>query len=252
MGATRGSRLETKSIVIGYAMSRLDNHYLAMRHCKNWRSAYEDASCLLGKPPATFKNLRDEFDPLHLNPRKGWRLRPLRLDRLKVLEELRTVSDEALFELVQRILAGDEEATGEAIDSLVPVTRVASNVAERLLTGRRAEEYFLTNSERLMKIPQSSLIDMRQAASGYDFGVAGNSNLAIEIKGIRGRKGDLLFTDQEWTEARIRGLNYFLVVVGNLPAAPKARIICNPRESLHANCRYQRSIAVNWCTSISL
>lgn len=59
------------------------------------------------------------------------------MDRQKVLEELKDVSEDALLELVDRILKREDEVTAEAIESLqAPVDRVAYNVAERLLTGR--------------------------------------------------------------------------------------------------------------------
>jgi len=56
-------RLDTEAIVIGYAMSRLDRIYLAVRHCATWDQAFLEAGGALSNPPATFKNLRDEFDP---------------------------------------------------------------------------------------------------------------------------------------------------------------------------------------------
>ncbi len=66
-----------------------------------------------------------------------------------MLNELQDVSDDALLELVARILSHEEDAIAEAIDSLAVVTKVAHNVAERLLTGRRAEEFFLAHSANL-------------------------------------------------------------------------------------------------------
>src|SRR5438552_358595 len=98
------TRLETEAIVVGYAMSRLDKRYLAARECSTWRDAYSQAASALSESPASFKNLRDEFDPVHANPRAGWHHRPLRKNRQRVLDELREISEEALLELVDRIL----------------------------------------------------------------------------------------------------------------------------------------------------
>jgi hypothetical protein len=145
-------RLDTEAIVIGYAMSRLDRDYLSFRHCATWEQAFSEASNALSDPPATFKNLRDEFDPIHPNVRSGWHQRNLRQSRRRVLDELNDVTDDALRELVDRILKREEDAVAEAIDSLAVVTNVASNVAERLLTGRRAEEYFLKESLPLVHV----------------------------------------------------------------------------------------------------
>ncbi len=97
-----------------------------------------------------------------------------------MLDELQDVSDDALLELVSRILGRDEETIAEAIDSLAVVTKIAHNVAERLLTGRRAEEFFLAHSASLVGIEPSYVLDYRQAARGFDFGVQGKPEIAIE------------------------------------------------------------------------
>lgn len=245
------ARLDTQALVIGYAMSRLDQDYLVARHCSTWGQAYDQAAEALTRPAQTFKNLRDEFDPFHTNSRRGWQ-RPVRLDRQKVLEELRDVSEEALLELVDRILKRQDEVTAEAIESLSPVNRVAHNVAERLLTGRLAEEFFLNNAHSLIQVEPTNLLDLRQAACGYDFGVRNRPEWAIEVKGLQQTKGNILFTDREWSEARIRQENYWLVVVGNLAAQPAARIIHNPHAFLSAHSTYRQSIVVEWHSTVSV
>lgn len=207
-------RLDTEAIVIGYAMSRLDRSYLAVRHYNRWEQAFSEAANALFAPPATFKNLRDEFDPVHPNSRTGWHQRSLRQSRQRVLDELKDVTDDALMELVDRILKREEAAVAEAIDSLAVVTNVAHNVAERLLTGRRAEQYFLQECFPLVQVPFQQIRDCRQLACGFDFGVQERPEWAIEVKGMKQPKGEILFTDREWFEAKIRQDNYWLVVVG--------------------------------------
>ncbi len=233
-------------------MSRLDKQYLASRGFTTWEQAFTEASNALSKPPRTFDNLRDEFDPVHRNPRKGWHQRPLRPNRQKVLDELKEVSDDALLELVDRILRRDHEATVEAIDSLATINRIACNVAERLLTGRRAEEYFLTHSASLIQVDPINLLDLRNNACGYDFGVRYQPERAIEVKGIQTHKGAIQFTDREWTEAKIRLSNYWLVVVGNLASSPSARVIHNPYENLSVRSTYRRSISVEWHSTVTI
>lgn len=249
------TRLETEALVIGYAMSRLDDEYLRARQCATWQQAYREAANALSRLPMSFKNLRDEFDPVHPNRRVGWHRnnpQPLRPNRQRVLDELQDVSDDALSELVARILRGEEDAIAEAIDSLAVVTKVAHNVAERLLTGRRAEEFFLEHSASLVGIEPSHILDYRQAARGFDFGVLDNPERAIEVKGIKQKRGDIQFTDREWTEARYRGENYLLAIVGNLMAEPIARIIPNPYTTLFAACSYRTSITAVWRSTVSV
>jgi hypothetical protein len=245
------TRLDTQALVVGYAMSRLDHNYLVARYCSTWGQAYDQAAQALTRPAQTFKNLRDEFDPFHANARRGWQ-RPIRLDRQKVLEELKDVSNEALLELVDRILKREDEIIAEAIESLVPVNRVAHNVAERLLTGRLAEEFFLHHAYALIQVEPANLIDLRQAGCGYDFSVSNRAAWAIEVKGIKQAQGSILFTDREWTEARLRQDDYRLVVVGNIATQPVARIIRNPHTTLTASSTYRQSIVVEWRSTVSV
>ena len=246
------TRLETEALVIGYAMSRLDELYLAGRGLETWRQAFHEAAQALAEPPASFKNLRDEFDPVHPNPRRGWRSRPLRPNRQRVLDEMSDVSDEALLELVVRILQRDEEAVAEALDALAVVTRIPYNVAERLLTGRRAEEYFLEHCAHLIDVNRTDILDLRQSALGFDFGIRHQPERAVEVKGLKPMQGAIQFTDREWTEAKRRQENYLLVVVGNLATEPLVRIFPNPHGTLTARCRLQTSVTALWHSTVTV
>ena len=93
-------------------------------------------------------------------------------------------------------LSAKNETTQIAIDSLATVNGVARNVAERLLTGRLAEEFFLTHSESLVSIPTVDAVDMRYSAQGYDFAVRNRPECAIEVKGLKATRGVIQFTDR--------------------------------------------------------
>ena len=246
------ARLETEAIVVGYAMSRLDDAYLLARSCGSWREAFAQAGAALRVPPSSLKNLRDEFDPFYANKRAGWHQRPLRPNRLRVLTELQEVSEPALIALVERILARDQDAIVEAVDSLVAPPRLVWNVAERLLTGRRAEEFFLTNSLRVLNIRLEDIIDLRQAARGFDFGAHSLPNLAVEVKGMKGATGGILFTDREWCEARSRRSDYCLVVVGNLASEPVSKVIYDPCSSLEVACQHQQVVSATWHAKVTV
>lgn len=245
------TRLETEALVVGYTMSRLDTDYLRLRGYVTWQEAFQDAARVLDVPPASFKHLRDEFDPFHVNPRLGRHRRELRPNRRRIIEELAGVSDDALMELAGRILARDEPAVAEAVDALAVVTRVPANVAERLLTGRRAEDYFLENCRALVQAEPSDILDLRLSALGFDFGLKNRPEQAIEIKGIKQTRGDILFTDREWLEAKRRRENYRLVVVA-LAAEPLAKIIVDPYGNLAAKSAVQTSVSVVWRSTVSV
>ncbi len=248
------TRLETESLVIGYAMSRLDSNYLAARKAEGWWEAFREAAQALQASAASFKNLRDEFDPVHPNSRLGWHRRSLRPSRLRVIEELQEVSDDALIQMITHILNRDTEAVDEALDVLAAASPTvgSANVAERLLTGRRAEEFFLEHSLSLVQIKTGDILDYRQEACGFDFGVRGNTEIAFEVKGLKPLQGGILFTDREWLEAKRRRHNYFLVVVGNLAAEPQARVFPDPYAVLPASCTLLTTVTASWRSTVSV
>lgn len=245
-------RLDTQALVVGYTMSRLDAEYLARRGLKSWQAAFREAANALGVPSANFKNLRDEFDPLHSNPRVGWHDRPIRDSRRRVVDELSDLGEDALLEMVERILVRQSQDLEEAIDSLSQPSKIAHNVAERLLTGRRAEEFFQKYSSEIVGIPEQSLLDRRNAAIGYDFGVIDRDDLAIEVKGLKAPAGIILFTDREWSEAKFRADRYWLVVIGNLAAHPMASVYKDPCSSLGGTCRYEARLTTQWQSKVSV
>ena len=248
----RKSLLETSALVVGYAMSRLDVDYLEARRLKSWKEAFADAGSLLNVAPASIKNLRDEFDPVHGNPRRGWVDRPMRPDRQRVLGELCDVSDVALLEMVNRILAGDPEAEQEVVLPLSQPSSRIYNVAERLRTGRLAEEFFLKYSMRIAEIAPSLILDHRALARGYDFGVIERDAIAIEVKGLKQKRGGITFTDREWSEARTRRENFWLVVVGSIETDPVACLIKDPAARLKASCQYQTTISASWKATVTV
>jgi hypothetical protein len=94
--------------------------------------------------------MRDEFDPLHDNPRVGWYQRPLRPSRAKVVESFQDLSEEEIRDVVLEILTNPEFAASEDFSDVV--TPIAKREKKRKgkpffivrgPTGRRAEEHFM-------------------------------------------------------------------------------------------------------------
>lgn len=249
---SRDSRLiEVEAIIVAYAMSRLNEVFLARFRFKSWRAAFAATGAALDVPPTSMKNLRDEFDPLH-GFRKGWHKRPLRNNRQRVLAEFCDISDDALLEVVDGLLRKDAETSAAVVEPLAFATARIEDVAKRLRTGRLAEEYFLAHSRKICGIKPGDLVDRRDEAAGFDFGVATQPELAIEVKGLRKAKGDILFTDREWRTARARREAFWLVVVGGLDDAPLARIWKDPCKALSPTSQAVRSLAVTWRASVSV
>lgn len=246
------SLIETEAIIVAYAMSRFDAVFLRRFRYRSWRAAFEATGKVLGVPPASMKNLRDEFDPVHPNTRRGWHKRPLRPNRQRVLGEFCDSSDEAVIEIVQRLL--EHDAVVEALVSrpLVESRSHAEDVAERLKTGRLAEEFFLAHSERICGIAPPRIVDVRTEAKGFDFAVHGNDALAIEVKGMKSLRGDVLFTDYEWSQAKRRTHNYWLVVVGSIATKPQAKLIKHPADQLRATSSLRHATVVSWRATVAV
>lgn len=242
-------RLETAHLVVGYAMSRLNLRFLATFGFPTWTAAFDEVGQRLSAPPNSIKGLRDEFDPL-FPWRRGWADRDMHPSRQKVAAELAGVSDAALVELVRALLRPlDEEAT-EALDALAPTTGIPAAAAERLLTGRRAEEFLIENTQPVLGLPRAAIIDARESMLGFDFRVR-DSDVVVEVKGMKALSGQLLFTDREWREANVRRSNYCLVVVANLVATPRAQVVADPASSslVRATCRYERALRPMWSSA---
>jgi hypothetical protein len=252
--ATRSRKrlLETSALIVGYAMSRLDRAYLDARRLKSWKAAYAQAGQLLDVAPASLKNLRDEFDPVHGNARRGWKDRPMRPNRLRVMGELCEVSDAALLEMIDGILRHDDAAVQDVVAPLSEPKERIHNVAERLRTGRLAEAFFRDNCQQIAGVLAATLLDHRELFRGYDFGVQDRPGIAIEVKGLKQMHGGIAFTDREWTEAKARRQDYWLVVVGDVETNPVARLITDPTASLQAKCQYQTVISVSWRATVSV
>lgn len=199
------------------------------------------------------KLLRDEFDPVHDNSRRGWHKRAMYASRERIIDQLRDLSDAALLDIVDGILTNRVEAIDEVVAPLSQPAERIHNVAERLRTGRLAEEYFLEHSQKIAGVPPPAILDHRNLARGYDFALNARPEIAIEIKGLKRARGGIAFTDREWTEATVRRTDYWLVVVGNLEAGtPQARLIRDPTVTLDAHCRFQTTVAASWQATVAV
>lgn len=252
--STHSSRrlIEVEAIVVAYAMSRLDTRFLDRFCYKSWREAFHRIGDRLGVPAASMKNLRDEFDPFHDNPRKGWHKRPLRPNRQRVLGEFCDASDDAIAEVVIRVLKADKEVQELITKPIANSQARVKNVAERLRTGRLAEEYFVENSERICGFSPSELVDVRFDTCGFDFGVASDGRLGIEVKGLKSLRGEILFTDYEWRQAVHRKVFYWLVVVALVRRSPRAILIKNPSASIPVVSTIRKSIVVSWKATVAV
>ena len=233
-------------------MSRLDQHFLDEFAQPTWKATCDWAGARLGVKPSSLKNLRDEFDPIHENARRGWLNRPMRNDRAEVVASFSTRSDEELLEVVRGILSRDSIVENEVIRPLAGTQQRIMNVAQRLRTGRLAEVFFVRNSAEICEITSSDLLDERELARGYDFAVRSRRSLRIEVKGLATSRGEIVFTDLEWRVAREYRGDYWLVVVGRVPDNPTAKLFRNPRASLLVSQVVEQIERLSWRSRVSV
>jgi len=227
-------------------MSRLDQRFLEEQGLPTWKAAFKKIGSQINTKPASLKNLRDEFDPVHDNTRRGWLNRPMRPNRQRVIAEFSELSDEGLIEIVSRILSRDPKVANDVVEPLAASRSRVENVAQRLRTGRMAEDYFLRESQSICGIGADDIQDRRIDAQGYDFSVLSRPFLMIEVKGLSVAAGDILFTDREWQVARQNREEYWLVIVGCLADQPRAKLHIDPFASLHVRSVIERCTRISW------
>ena len=240
--------LPVEALVVAYAMARLDDQYPGRLGNDSWADLFEAAATALGVPASSINNLRDEFDALLPNPRRGWRNRPPRTSRIAVAAELHNVGDADLSEFIQALLGG---AAAPATIAEAADPDAAETARKRLETGRLAEDWFLKNGPRLFSAELAQLHDRRLDGCGFDFELSSDPPLAIEVKGIRGNRLEaIIFTDREWREARLRQHLYVLVVVTRLDSRPVPLIVRDPAAVMVAKCLVRHSVSVSWTAQL--
>lgn len=77
------------------------------------------------------------------------------------------------------------------------------------------------------------LEDARLYGDGYDFQISvEKNNYLAEVKGIRGKQGNIRLTLKEYQQAEYYKSDYFLSIVSDLESSPKLTLISNPLKQL--------------------
>lgn len=239
-----------KAILCGLFLSRCDTAGLERLGFASFKEAYNILGLAIGVKPASIKNYRDELDPLFPNKRRGWHGRPLRPHCEKVYETYKSHEVDELVSLIARFTGCDFDSAAD--DSKCHNDSTAH--AKRLLTGRAAENYFLSNFNRHPEFTGSSAKDVTQAGCGFDFALTFSGNhgfFAVEVKGLSTANGTVSLTENEYRKAAELERNYFLYVVRNFDESPEAVTIRNPAYSEFPFVRRERRIIeVTWATHI--
>lgn len=228
-----------KAVLIGLFLSRFDKAALNVLGFAGFRQAYNVLGYSIGFLPKSIQNYRDEFDPYFPNQRKGWRNRNLRDYCKYYMERTAYLSFGDFYELIRSFIETDVLVNAEDV-----VIRPNSNIdfsslspiANRLITGKAAEEYFKMNYNSIDAFKGSLLTETTHFGCGFDFKLTLNANrFYVEVKGLNEKCGSVLMTDKEFQVANVLLDKYCLFVVRNFKEEPTHELYFNPlhHDSLH-------------------
>jgi len=242
------------ALIIAFYISKFDRQGIENLGYTTFNAAYKDIERKLGVKATSLKNRRDEFDPIHENERVGWYQRPMSPSRVRIVEQFSSISEPTLREIVLDIISGERDTSKAVIEKLRETTRNPETKRRRghkfVLrgpTGRKAEELFIKNFREGNTPFHGKLEDCRDFGTGYDFKIAsGDSEQFIEVKGLDGYTGGILFTDKEWRTAEQKANDYCLVVVSGLAGSPRLDYFLHPFKQFSPQRGLSTQITVSW------
>jgi hypothetical protein len=230
-------RKNSLALIIAYYLSRFDREAYQNLGFETLTGGHETIGNRLDVNPNTVKNMRDEFDSIHDNPRVGWYQREIRPSRQQVVDAFQGLGEFEIRGIVQQILEtgseGDFEGLEQIINDLTEGTDDTEDATTQYIvrgpTGRAAEEFFMEDHRRSALPRPGELIDTRDEGCGYDFMILSeDKNTYIEVKGLKTVLGGMLFTAKEWEMAMQFGEDYFVALVRDLENDARLELIQNP------------------------
>jgi len=233
-----------KGVLIGIFLSKYDKKALDAFGFEGFWQAFNTLGYSIGIPPKSVKNYRDEFDPYFPNPRKGWKNRNLRGFCRNLMVETQDLSFEEFYNVIKSFVS-NEVIEDSSVSTSNKVQKPKRDfLANRLITGKAAEQYFVMNYQSIDIFHDYNLIDTTNQGCGYDFRLTKPSNqYFIEVKGLNLSTGNILMTDKEFRVAETLLDLYCLFVVRNFNSLPEHQMFFNPlhNSSLQFQ-RYEREI----------
>jgi len=242
-----------KLILTGLYLSKYDLVGVRKLGFGSFVEAFNVVGYALGEKPASIKNYRDEFDPLFPNKRKGWHKRPARHYCMKVFEEYKGLDIGTFTALVKSFAGYDENAWSE-MQTASQISDGESQFVKRLITGLAAERYFESVQGSLPEFKGCSIENTTRLGCGYDFRLCPTVSedfLAVEVKGLQDRTGNLSLTPKEYEVAATLASRFFLFVVKNFRESPFHEIYQNPLAAgLKFSKKERVTIHTTWLTTV--
>src|SRR5690554_3028655 len=216
-----------QAIIVSYYLSRFNDEAIENLGFNTWKDAFEVLSERLKVNKHTIKNWRDEFDPFH-GHRVGWYQRQPRKTISNIISQFGQLEEYDIRQIVEEILNGNEIDLPDINNS--ELEDISNSIfILRGPTGRKAEQYFIEYHRKNNLPIGGKLTDTRDLGCGYDFEItAETTQHFIEVKGLVGNTGGILFTNKEWETAKQKRENYTICVVSNINESPEISFINDP------------------------
>ena len=216
-----------KAVLMGLFLSRFDKRALESFGFEGFVQAYNVLGLSIGFIPKSIQNYRDEFDPYFPNGRKGWRNRPLRDYCKEYMDATADLSFEEFRSIIINFLDGGIIDEKDIVKERKKVYREFT--ANRLITGKAAEEYFVMNYQKVDAFQNYAIQNTTQMGCGFDFKLThAEKHFYVEVKGINEKSGSVLMTEKEHRVADdLRNL-YCLFIVSNFREKPEHHFFFNP------------------------
>ena len=224
-----------KLMLAGMYLSRYSEDGLRALGFSTWHEAYNSLALSIGGKPSSLKLYRQEFDPYFPNGRRGWCKREIRQTRKEIFDEFVTIGFAEFTQLVKTQFAGDFD-----VDASIGEVTVAAGIndqetsfAKRMITGLAAENFFESHYREVPVFSDCALSRTTSYGCGFDFKLSPPAMdfLAVEVKGLRAKSGQILLTEKEFKMATYLNTRYFLYVVTDFAKKPKPHVIANPVNS---------------------
>jgi len=235
-----------RQILCGLFLSKFNLEGLEYLGFEGFKEAFNALGYSLQAKPASIKGYRDELDPFFPNARMGWHKRPLRKHCQRILDAYKPAGLTELGEMIKAFLlpAAMAESMPEVKRALnLHTPGPSASFANRLITGRAAEQYFVAHYAEMKEFAGGVLTDTTEWGCGFDFKVTAEtpgSFQAVEVKGLRAKSGQIQMTDLEFEMAKALRDRFFLVLVRNFVEEPFHNVIKNPANSAIRFTRVER------------
>jgi len=257
MGTHEPSKRE-KLIICGLFLSKFDRTGLEYMGFSSFLEAYNVLGYGLQSKHMNIKNYRDEIDPYFPNPRTGWKSREMRSHCRDVIAMYGGQDLATLGNLVRSFVLPESRiemipAVREVLSKHVDINE--STFAKRAITGQSAERYFETSFSSMPEFHDCTLTDTTSFGCGFDFEMTHQPSggfLAVEVKGLREKRGSILITELEYEMADLLGSEFYLVVVRNFSETPFHTVFQDPiRNGLKLKKTERLTSEIQWSANIA-